>query len=93
MTEISLRITEISIKGQRKSYRAGGSDSKALVVNLLSREGIVGCLTLQFDDSGKPFIKLQREQGFDFQVCSFTQLKLQSFTGGENYVDQSDDLR
>ena len=65
----------------------------ALVVNLLSREGIVGCLTLQFDTSGKPFIKLQREQGFDFQVCNFVQMKLQNYIGGENYVDQSNDLR
>ena len=87
MAEISLRITEISGSGQRRSFRAGGNDSQALVINLLSKQGIVGCLTLQFDASGKPFIKLQREQGFDFQVCIFAQVKLQSFIGGENHVD------
>ena len=87
MAELSLLITEISVSGQRRSFRTGSNDSKALVVNLLSKQGIVGCLTLQFDDSGKPFIKLRREQGFDFQVCNFAQVKLQSFIGGENHVD------
>ena len=93
MAEISLRITEQLVNGQKRSFRTGSDESKALVINLLSKQGIVGCLTLQFDDSGKPFIKLQREQGFDFQVCNFAQMKLQSYIGGENHVDQSNDLR
>jgi len=92
MAEISLRITEISASGQRKSFLVGSDDSQALVINLVSKQGVVGCLSLQLDNSGKPFIKLQREQGFDFQVCSFGQLKLQNFIGGENHVDKSNDL-
>lgn len=79
MVEILIRVTEQLVNGTRKSFRVGSDESKTLIVNLLSKQGIVACLSLQLDDSGKPFIKLQREQGFDFQVGSFAQMKLFDF--------------
>ena len=62
-------------------------------MDLSVKQGAVGRLALQYDDSGKPFIKLQPERGFVFQVCNFAQMKLQTFRGGENYVNESHDLR
>ena len=82
MSEISLRVTEQLVSGAKRSFRIGSDESKSIIINLLSRQGIVACLALQFDDSGKPFIKLEHEQGFDFQIGSFRQMKLLCFING-----------
>ena len=78
-SEISVRITEVSVSGRRRSFSAGSSESRSLVINLLSGQGVVGCLALQLDDSGRPFIKLQREKGFEIRISSFAQMKLFQF--------------
>lgn len=82
MNRIFLRVTEQLVSGAKRSFRVGSDESKSIIINLLSRQGIVGCLALQFDDSGKPFIRLQREEGFDFQISSFKQTKLLCFIKG-----------
>jgi hypothetical protein len=53
MAKLFLRITEETDTGKRRSFRVGNDDSTALVVSLLSERGVVGCLTLQYDDSGQ----------------------------------------
>jgi len=79
MAKLFLRITEETTTGKKKSFRAGGDDSAALVINLLSEQGVVGCLTLQHDDSGQPLIRLKKERGFDCRIESFAQTKLFNF--------------
>lgn len=83
MGRILLRVTEQLTSGARRTFRIGSSKSKTMILDLLSRQDIVGCLTLQFDDSGKSFVRLQHEQGFDFQINSFRQMKLLCFTREE----------
>jgi hypothetical protein len=51
-----------------------------LVVNLLSDRGVVGCLTLQYAQSGRLRIKLRRERGFECEIQSFAQTRLFQFS-------------
>jgi hypothetical protein len=79
MAKLSLRITEETNTGKRRSFRAGSDDSASLVISLSSEQGVVGCLTLQYDDSGRPVIRLKRERGFEFRIESFAQTRLFNF--------------
>jgi len=79
MAKLFLRITEETDTGKRRSFQAGSDESAALVINLLSEQGEVGCLALQYDDSGRPFIKLKKERGFDCRIESFAQTRLFNF--------------
>ena len=83
MADMSLRMTQLPVRARKRSLRVGSDDSKALIINLLSKKGIMGCASLQFDDSGRPFIKLPREQGFDFQVGGFARTTRPQFKGGD----------
>jgi len=79
MSKLFLRITEETTTGKKKSFRAGSDDSAALVINLVSEQGEVGCLTLQYDDSGRPVLRLKKERGFDCRIESFAQTRLFNF--------------
>jgi hypothetical protein len=85
MGRLSVKVVEESNSGQRRSFRAGGDDSRALVINLLSPQGVVGCLTLQYDDSGRPMVTLRRERAFHCRIHSFAQTKLFNFKEVKEY--------
>jgi hypothetical protein len=93
MTKLALCITEETTAGKRKSLRAGGDDSRALVINLSSEQRIVGCLILQYDDSGRPVITLRKEWGFDCRTQSFAQTKLSQYEEVERYVRECNSVR
>jgi hypothetical protein len=93
MTRLALCITEETAAGKRRSLRAGGDDSRALVITLSSEQGIVGCLTLQYDDSGRPVITLRKERGFDCRIQSFAQTKLSQYEEVERYVRECNSVR
>lgn len=83
---LSIQIVEELANGRRRSLRAGGNDSRAIVVNLVSEQGMVACMALQYDDSGRPVMRLKREQGFECRIESFGQTKLFEFKEGKEYV-------
>lgn len=83
MTALTISGVAKLASGKATSFSCG-QNAVSVVINLNSSEGVVGSLSVQFDESGKPFIRLRREQGIDIVVSGFTQFRLSDFAANRN---------
>ena len=78
-------MSSLSISGTVKTSDGGvrsfsiRDDARSIVLALKSGKGILGSLTVQYDEKGKAYIRLRRELGTDIVVSGFTQFRLSDF--------------
>ncbi len=75
MTKLSLSGTVKLASGETHSFTVSEGAS-SIVIRLNSLEGVVGCLTVESDKDGRPFIRLKMERGIDIIVSGFRQFRV-----------------